>query len=61
MRIEGQSGESLSNVYLWLTPDEAKELMDTLEQLLRDGDYTAHHHTSSADFQTEVTVMLDRA
>ena len=37
------------------------ELMDTLGQLLRDGDYDAHHHISSADFQTELTVMLDRA
>jgi hypothetical protein len=61
MRIEGQPGESMATAYLWLTPEEAKELIDTLEQLLLDGDYDAHHHISSADFQTEVTVMLDRA
>ena len=34
MRIEGQSGESMATAYLWLTPEEAKELMDTLGQLL---------------------------
>ena len=34
---------------------------DTLGQLLRDGDYDAHRHIASADFQTELTVMLDRA
>jgi hypothetical protein len=48
MRIEGQPGESMATAYLWLTPEEAKELMDTLGQLLRDGDYDAHHHISSA-------------
>ena len=43
MPIEGQPGESMATAYLWLTPEEAKELMDTLGQLLRDGDYDAHH------------------
>jgi hypothetical protein len=61
MRIEGNPGEPLSAACLWLTRDEAKELADTLHQLLRDDDYEAHHHISSADYQTEVTVMLDRA
>jgi hypothetical protein len=61
MRIERQPGESMATAYLWLTPEEAKELMDTPGQLLRDGDCDAHHHISSTDFQTEVTVMLDRA
>jgi hypothetical protein len=61
MRIEGQPGESMATAYLWLTPEEAKKLMGTLGQLLRDADYGAHHHVSSADFQTELTVMLDRA
>ena len=32
----------------WLTPEEAQVLM-TLGQLLRDGDYDAHHHIASAD------------
>jgi hypothetical protein len=61
MRLEGQPGEPLATAYLWLTPGEAQKLMDTLGQLIRDSDYDAHHHFSSADFQTEVTVMLDRA
>jgi hypothetical protein len=60
MRIEGSPGEPLSTAYLWLTRGEAEELIGTLEQLLRDDDFEAHHHVSSADYQTEVTVALDR-
>jgi hypothetical protein len=61
MRIEGKPGEPLSNVYLWLTPDEAHELRDTIDQMVREDDPSWHGHVSSADYQTEVTVALDRA
>jgi hypothetical protein len=59
MRIEEQP-VSMATANLWLTPQEAKEFMDTLGQLLRDGNYDAPYHIASADFQTEVTMMLDR-
>jgi len=39
---------------------ESRELLDTLSQLLRDEDFDAHHRVSSADYRTELTVMLDR-
>ena len=61
MRIEGHPGEPLPTAYLWLTPTEARELRDTLDQLLREKDYEGHHHVSAADFQTEITVCLVRA
>jgi hypothetical protein len=60
-RIESKPGEPLSNVYLWLTHDEAGELRDTIDQMMRDGDSGWHGHVPSADYQTEITVALDRA
>ena len=60
MRIEGAPGEQLTTAYLWLTVSEAVELRDALDQMLRDQDFEAHHHVSSADFATEVTVSLAR-
>lgn len=60
MRIEGSPGEQLTTAYLWLTVSEAAELRDALDQMLRDQDFEAHHHVSSADFATEVTVSLAR-
>jgi hypothetical protein len=61
MRIESKPGESQSNVYLWLTRDEAGELRDTIDQMMREDDSGWHGHVSSADYQTEITVALDRA
>ena len=60
-RIEGKPGEPLSTVYLWLTIDEARELCDTTDQMVQADDSSWHGHVSSADYQTEVTVALDRA
>ena len=60
MRIEGSPGEPLATAYLWLTVAEAAELRDTLDQMLREQDFEGHHHVSSADFGTEVTVSLTR-
>jgi hypothetical protein len=61
MRIESQPGEPLSKVYLWLTHDEAGELRDTIDQMVRRDDPGWHRHVFSADYQTEITVALDRA
>lgn len=53
------NGQKLSHVGLGLTPDEARELRDTLDALLGDpGD--RHEHVASSDFQTELTVWLTR-
>lgn len=60
MRIESKPGESLSNVYLWLTHDAAGELRDPIDLMMREGDSGWHGPVSSADYQTEITVALDR-
>ena len=61
MRIESKPGDPLSNVYLWLTHAEAGELRDIIDQMMLEGDSGWHGHVSSADYQTEITVALDRA
>ncbi len=59
MRIEGHPGEPLPRAYLWLTPAEARELEDALEDLLAGVDSSWHAHVAAADYQTELTVALD--
>ena len=61
MRIDDvNAGRQLAHACLGLTPSEAEELYDTLELLLRDTDGARHEHVSSADYQTELTVWIDR-
>jgi hypothetical protein len=60
MRIDDvNGGRQLAHVGLGLAESEASELRDTLDLLLSD---TAerHEHVSSADFQTEVTIWIQR-
>ncbi len=60
MRIEGEDGMPLHNVFLWLTQGEASELRDALNDMLRDGPHADWHaHVPSPDFQTEVSVAWD--
>ena len=59
VRIKGKPGEPLADVYLWLTTDEARELRDALDDLLRGGDPNWHAHVSSADFDREITIAMD--
>lgn len=47
----------LSSLGLGLSPDEARELRDTLEALLA-GEPGRHEHVSSSDYQTELTIWL---
>jgi hypothetical protein len=49
----------LPHVGLGLTEDEARELRDTLVTLLEDRG-ERHEHVSSADYQTELTVWIER-
>jgi hypothetical protein len=50
----------LSAVGLALTQAEAQELLDSLKILLRDPS-ERHEHVSSDDYQTEITVWIDRS
>ena len=59
VRIEGEPGEPLANVYLWLTTDEARELRDALDDLVSTEDPNWHAHVASADFNREITIALD--
>ena len=59
VRIEGEPGEPLANVYLWLTTDEAREFRDALDDLGSAEDPNWHAHVSSADFDREITIALD--
>ena len=58
MRILDQDlARPVRNVMLLLTPGEAAELRDTLEQLLANPDGN-HGHVSDASYQREVTVAI---
>ena len=63
MRLSDDEQRPLSSVFAELTVDECRELVSALEDLLDRG--TAgpqlHHHVSSADHQTEITVWLSEA
>lgn len=58
MRILNEiSDKSLEKIVLYLTQAEAKELKDSLGQLL-DKPSSNHAHISSEDFQKEVTICI---
>ena len=61
MRItnDDAGNAEIKGVCLWLTMDEAQELIDSLRQLLSEPSRRAnHHHISSADYRREITVTL---
>ena len=60
MRLEGEPGQNLPGVVLYLTAAEAAELRDTLDGMLAGEPETDwHEHVMSADGQMEVTVAWD--
>jgi hypothetical protein len=62
MRLQSPERVPQSRVYIWLTEDEASELRDALDDMLKRGpDPGWHAHVSSADYQTEMTVGWDAA
>ncbi len=56
---DADSETRLSGLWLGLTEAEARELRDTLTTLLNDPK-RRHEHVSSADYQTEMTVWIER-
>lgn len=58
MRILDEDTDSkLDHVTLYLTLDEARELLGALEDLLR-APYANHHHLSTDDYTKELTLCL---
>ena len=57
MKIFGKNNEVLDEILLCLTPAEARELADSASDLA-DHPKKRHHHVSSGDFQTEITVAV---
>lgn len=58
MRIEdAANGQSIAAAGLQLTPDEARELVDSLTALLASPP-GRHEHVASADYRTELTVWI---
>jgi hypothetical protein len=55
MRITDEGGTSHRSIYVALTDDEAAELRDGLDALLREGQ-GLHWHVADAKFQTELTI-----
>ena len=48
----------LKDVALYLTKDEAKELRDTLTDLLVEGKTGNHAHINDLDYEHELTVLI---
>ena len=46
------------NIILYLKPEEAKELYDSIGALLAKNNYNTHSHIADKDFDHEVTVVL---
>ena len=61
MRIEDLDRDAeIQAVGLRLTPSEASELRDGLNQLLQDPAAIEHIHVSSEDFTVDLTISLER-
>ena len=58
MRIyDAQSKRVLSNVTIFLTPEEARELADSADDLAANPQHH-HHHINDKTFQQEVTLAV---
>jgi len=51
--------KKLNNVILYLTPEEAQEMKDSLEVLIKNKDHH-HSHISDENFEKEITVCIYR-
>jgi hypothetical protein len=60
MRIYDEDDDkALENVSLFLTVEEAKEMIDTLEGLILQAKNTATHaHLNDGDYEHEITVTI---
>lgn len=60
MRIYNEdTDKKVNRVTLYLTPDEASEMRDSLEALLKN-DKHHHEHIPDSDFKKEITVCIYR-
>jgi hypothetical protein len=59
MRITDSDEKPLDRVYLALTDNEARELRDALDDLLKTDEAGWHGHVSSSDYDREVTVYRE--
>jgi len=68
VRIENEDRSELREVYIWLTPDEASEMVDALRQLLEGRSNERHEHVSAhswletgdAQLAREITLSIER-
>ena len=64
MKIEGEPGQELPEVVLWLNRSEAAELRDLLAQMLEEPETETdpewHAHVSDAEFRKTITVTWER-
>ena len=47
----------MTEVYLWLTPSEAREHHQALDELVETDDEQRHAHVSASDVQIEILVL----
>lgn len=63
MRIyDSDSDKKVNNIILYLTPDEAQEMRDSLELLISNSDKHQHEHIPDREdnFKREITVCVYR-
>ena len=59
MRILDQKNDqSINQVVLYLTKEEALELKDSLDGIIEDNNLGRHEHVSSSEYDKEITVCL---
>lgn len=51
--------KTLNNIVLYLTPEEAQEMKDSLEALLEDKNHH-HSHVPDEEYKREVTISIYR-
>lgn len=56
--IDCDNDKSVKNLILYLTTDEAKEMLNDLQSLVEKMDHTAHAHVNDNTFEHEVTVVV---
>ena len=59
MRVfDPNTDTTLKDVVLYLKANEAKELLDSLSEMLETNDLNSHSHINDVSFEHEITVVL---
>jgi hypothetical protein len=59
MRIlDADNNKALKNINLYLTIEEAKEMLGDLENLIRNHDKNEHTHINDSEYEREIRLML---